>query len=53
MLELTQKYFTKAPIQQAQLIITAEINEEPVHKAKESWNEKKARKAPFRCKLAI
>ena len=32
----------QATTQQAQLAATAEINEEPVSKAKQSWNENKA-----------
>ncbi|EHA97321.1 Putative nascent polypeptide-associated complex subunit alpha-like protein [Heterocephalus glaber] len=43
--ELEEQDSTQATIQQAQLAAAAEIDEEPVSKAKQSRSEKKARKA--------
>ncbi|KAI4573678.1 hypothetical protein MJT46_004918 [Ovis ammon polii x Ovis aries] len=43
--ELEEQDSTQATTQQAQLAAAAEIDEEPVSKAKQSWSEKKARKA--------
>uniref|UniRef100_A0A8C8YYX8 NAC-A/B domain-containing protein n=1 Tax=Prolemur simus TaxID=1328070 RepID=A0A8C8YYX8_PROSS len=42
---LRNKILHKQPHKQAQLAAAAEIDEEPVSKAKQSWSEKKARKA--------
>ena len=43
--ELEEQDSTQATTQQAQLATAAEIDEEPVSKAKQSWSEKKVRKA--------
>ncbi|EHB07190.1 Putative nascent polypeptide-associated complex subunit alpha-like protein [Heterocephalus glaber] len=43
--ELEEQDSTQATTQQAQLVAAAEIHEEPVSKAEQSWSEKKAPKA--------